>query len=282
MNKTDFGAIQSFQLDTNNSVPIAAIKALHQDGVVCIRQAFSSEWLNVIEAGIELALSGGSTDLDIVKSKDDTGSFSVSSGAWRQVEEFRHFIFDSHIGDIALALLETKQLALFYDFLLIKEALSNNAATPWHQDHSYYPLDGTKLINSWLALDDIPIESSLRFMQASHQSGELYRAVDFDNPETEYRHARNELPPPPSEQANFPSTILSNATQAGDMLIWKSYTLHSAPGNQHNRRRAAFSVNWIGDDIVYNGQPSLETYRHASQVIGQPIICDKFPVVRGA
>jgi ectoine hydroxylase-related dioxygenase (phytanoyl-CoA dioxygenase family) len=64
------------------------------------------------------------------------------------------------------------------------------------------------------------------------------------------------------------------------MLIWKSHTLHSAPGNQLNRRRAAFSVNWIGDDIVYNGKPSLETYRHPNQVVGQPIICEKFPVVR--
>ncbi len=64
------------------------------------------------------------------------------------------------------------------------------------------------------------------------------------------------------------------------MLVWYSYTLHSAPGNRLDRRRAAFSVNWLGDDIVYNDKPSLETYRDSSQVVGQPIICDKFPLVR--
>ncbi|MFT7674441.1 MAG: ectoine hydroxylase-related dioxygenase (phytanoyl-CoA dioxygenase family) [Gammaproteobacteria bacterium] len=143
MKKTDFGVIESFQLGADNSVPPAAKQVLDRDGVVCLCGAFDSARLNVIEAGIETALNGASTDVDIVKRKTDAGSLSVSSGAWRQVEEFRQFIFDSHICDIALSLLGTKPLVLFYDFLLIKEALSNNAATPWHQDHSYYPLDGT-------------------------------------------------------------------------------------------------------------------------------------------
>jgi len=266
-------------LNDDLSVPERAIGALNQDGVVCLRQAFSSQWLDVIEQGIKQALAGASTDIDIVKRKQDAGSFSVSSGAWMQVEPFREFIFDSHIADIAQSLLRTQQLVLFYDFLLIKEAFSNNAATPWHQDHSYYPLDGTKAINCWVALDDIPLESALQFMRGSHQPSTLYRAVDFDNPENDYRHARNELPLPPDE-LEFPAAILSTAVKAGDMLVWYSYTLHSAPGNKQDRRRAAFSVNWLGDDILYNDKPSLETYRDPSQVIGKPIICDKFPLVR--
>lgn len=286
MNDESFGEIESFSLDFNNNAPAAAVETLDRDGVVCLRQAIKPEWLSVIEAGIQLALTGASTNLDVVKQKGDEGSFSFSSGAWRQVEPFRQFIFDSPIAGIAQALLNTTQLTLFYDFLLIKQALSNSAATPWHQDHSYYPLDGKQLINCWIALDDIPLESSLRFIQASHQPGELYRAVDFENPESEYRHARNELPMPPGSNSDrdpnyeHSAKVLSNATSAGDMLIWKSYTLHSAPGNHLNRRRAAFSVNWLGDDVVFNGEPSLETYRDHSQLRGQPITCDKFPLVR--
>jgi len=169
---------------------------------------------------------------------------------------------------------------LFYDFLLIKQAHSNNAATPWHQDHSYYQVDGTSVINSWIALDDIPLESALQFMQGSHQPGMLYRAVDFDNPENDYRHARKELPLPPDGESSGESGILSTAVKAGDMLIWYSYTLHSAPGNQLDRRRAAFSVNWLGDNVVYNDKPSLQTYRDPRLKYGQPMNCDKFPLVR--
>ena len=280
MEKENFTTITSFSLNENLNISEEAVKTLNQDGVVCLRQAFPKQWLNVIEQGIESALAGASTDVNTVKRKNDVGSFSFSSGAWMQVEPFRHFIFDSHLADIARTLLETQQLVLFYDFLLVKEALSNNAATPWHQDHSYYPLDGTKAINCWIALDDIPVESALQFMKGSHRPATLYRAVDFDNPEIDYRHARKELPLPPDDHQDFPTEILTTAVCAGDMLIWYSYTLHSAPGNQLDRRRAAFSVNWLGDDIVYNNKPSLETYRDPGLKIGQPMNCDKFPLVR--
>ena len=94
-----------------------------------------------------MALGGSSTNLDITKKDGDTGSFSFSSHAWMRVEPFRKFIFETPIADIAWSILDTWQLVLFYDFLLIKQPRSDNAATPWHQDHSYYPLDGTKAIN---------------------------------------------------------------------------------------------------------------------------------------
>ncbi len=281
MNTTDFSEVKSFALDTDYQIPNKAIDFFNQDGVICLRNAFNPSWLQIIESGIKQALNGSSTNIDIIKRKEDMGTFSVSSGAWMQVAPFRHFIFNSHIADIAQALLNTQQLVLFYDFLLIKQAFSSSASTPWHQDHSYYPLDGKMAINCWVALDDIPLESALQFMQASHQPGLLYRAVDFDNPENDYRHVRKELPlPPNSDDTDFPVNILSTAVKAGDMLVWASYTLHSAPGNQLDHRRAAFSVNWLGDDIIYNDKPSLETYRDPSQEIGQAIICDKFPLVR--
>ncbi|MFT7674440.1 MAG: ectoine hydroxylase-related dioxygenase (phytanoyl-CoA dioxygenase family) [Gammaproteobacteria bacterium] len=108
----------------------------------------------------------------------------------------------------------------------------------------------------------------------------MYRPVNFDNPEQEYRHDRNELPLPPVDHSGLQSKVLSNATRAGDMLVWKSYTLHGAAGNQLNQRRAAFSVNWLGDDVVYNREASLETYSDPGQVVGQPITCSNFPLVR--
>lgn len=274
--------VSSFRLEHKDQVPYAATKALNQEGVVCIRDAIDHTWLTRIEQGIKLALAGASTDVDfVVPKKKGEGAFSFSSGAWRQVEAFREYIFDSPLADIGQPLLGTQRLTLFYDFLLIKEPLSANAATPWHQDHSYYPIDGYQVINSWVALDDIPLESALRFIRGSHQDGVLYRGVDFADSARDYRHARKQLPLPPSDDEAVPSNILSSAMSAGDMLVWKSYTVHSAPGNKLDRRRAAFSINWLGDDVVFNGEPSLETYRDPSQVIGQAITCDKFPLVRG-
>lgn len=272
---------ESFKPNSVGRLASKARERLEQDGVVCIREAISQPWLAVIEQGIEQALGGASTNVDVVKREGDAGSFSFSSGAWQSVEPFKRFIFDSPMPELAWSLFDSQRLGLFYDFLLLKQPLSNHAATPWHQDHSYYPLDGRQVMNCWVALDDIPLESALRFIRGSHLPGQLFRAIDFENPEQDYRHARKALPLPPDTITPEDPEILATALSAGDMLAWTSYTLHSAPGNTLNQRRAAFSVNWLGDDVVFNGEPSLETYRDPSQVIGQPVFCEKFPLVRG-
>ena len=158
-----------------------AVAAYKEDGVVCLRNAFSQRWLDLVELGIAQALDGASENLDVVKKPGDRGQFSVSSQAWRRVKSFRDFIFDSPMADLAWPFLESKYMSLFYDFLLIKEANSSSAATPWHQDHAYYPLRGTRAINCWMALDPIPQTTALRFFRGSHKAATLYRAVNFEN-----------------------------------------------------------------------------------------------------
>jgi len=270
------GSIQSFDAGSA-SADGDARQALDDDGVVCLRGAFEPSWLSIVEDGIVAALTGASVDLEVVKREGDKGQFSFSSGAWQTVEPFQRFIFDSPLADLVWPLLDSSTLTLFYDFLLIKEAHSDGALTPWHQDHSYYPLDGTKVVNSWVALDHIPLESALRFLAGSHSSFTLYRAVDFNDPSAAYRHARSELPLPTINQGD---RILVTSLQPGDMLVWWSHTLHSAPGNRLDRRRAAFSVNWLGDDVTYNGQPALDTYIDPLLSSGDHVVGDKFPLVR--
>jgi len=274
------GEVASFALRGGNQPGSEAVEAYKRDGVVCIRNAFGN-WLELIEAGINSALAGASTDIDVVKGDAGEGNFSFSSQAWMNVAPFRQFIFDSHAADLVWPFLESEVLVLFYDFLLIKQARSRGAATPWHQDHSYYPLEGTKVINCWTALDAIPLESALRFVKGSHRPAICYRAVNFDRASDDYRHARNERPLPPDFDNDPTSEILSTAMMPGDTLVWNSYTFHSAPGNRLDSRRAAFSVNWVGDDVTYTDAPALETYRDPSLVAGLPIVCAKFPCLRG-
>lgn len=256
-----------------------AVRAYERDGVVCLRNAHPSPWLAVVEDGIDAALSGVSENIDIVEKSGDAGRFSFSSQAWRQVEAFRRFIFESRAPDLAWPFLRSQTLTLFYDFLLIKDAGTAQAKTPWHQDHAYYPLHGTGVINCWTALDAIPIETALRFWKGSHAEGTICQAVDFAG-DADYRHLRDERPPPPDIAGDPSAEILATAMAPGDMLVWNSRTFHSAPGNTLDRRRAAFSLNWVGDDVTFHDIPSLQTYRADGLCEGMPIACDKFPVVR--
>ena len=263
-------------------VPSDAIAAYGRDGVVCLRGAISRDWLGIIEDGITQALSGASTDLDVVRGEGDAGRFSVSSQAWQRVEPFRRYIFDSPIADLSQQVLQSQTLTLFYDFLLIKEPGSNSAATPWHQDHSYYPLQGRQVINCWTALDPIPEETALRFWKGSHLPGTVYRAANFADPSQPYKHARADHPPIPDIDADPQAVLLSTAMEPGDLLIFNSRCFHAAPGNRLNRRRAGFSLNWLGDDVTYEDVPALETYRDPALRTGDRVRGEKFPQVRPA
>ncbi len=233
----------------------------------------------MIEQGIDTALTGGSEDLDIVEKDGDSGRFSYSSQAWQQVASFRQFIFESRVADLSWPFLDSKLLTLYYDFLLIKEPGTARAATPWHQDHAYYPLRGSDVINCWTALDPIPLETALRFWRGSHAQKMIYQAAEFSG-ESDYRHLQTDRPPPPEIDTDPTAEILATDMNPGDMLVWDSHTFHSAPGNTSSNRRAAFSVNWTGDGAVFHDMPSLGTYRDDGIHDGMPIVGDRFPTLR--
>ena len=275
------GGVAEFLVAEGSPPWSEAIGALRRDGVVCLRQAFDHRWLEVIESGIDSALNGAAVDDAVVKRAGDRGAFFAGSRMWESVLPFRRFIFQSHAIDLFWPLLDSRTLTLFYDFLLIKDAGSDNAATPWHQDHSYYPLAGRKLINCWIALDEIPSSTALRFVRGSHYPGILYRAVSFD-PDEIYPHAQMERPLPPDADHDPDVQVVSSALSPGDCLVWSSYTLHAAPGNRLEHRRAAYSINLVGDDVTFNDIPSLKTYRGAGQMHGRPLTGAAYPLLREA
>lgn len=43
--------------------------------------------------------------------------------------------------------------------------------TPWHHDQSYYPIDGDQLCSIWIPVDEVDLQSSLKFVKGSHKFG---------------------------------------------------------------------------------------------------------------
>lgn len=279
------GAVQAFQALSKTQVGPDAIAAYKRDGVICLRGAFDEDWLAVMENGIDLFMeqeaARESAANVVVKGEGDDGSFRYATMMWKTLEPFRHVIFDSHAPDLFGSLLETTRLNLYYDFLLIKQAGCRSAVTPWHQDHSYYCMNGTKLINCWTALDHIPTETALRFVKGSHLPGDVFRAVHF-SPGEEYAGTIKERPLPPDFESMDDVEILTCAMEPGDTLIWNSRTFHSAPGNHLDRRRAALSLNFAGDDVSYFDMPQDPDppVRGEGLVDGGPITCETFPQLR--
>jgi hypothetical protein len=278
-----YGEVARFDVSAGDGVDQDAIAAYKRDGVICLDGAFGQDWLDVIESGIDEAMEKPGPSAAMIGLPGDRGSFYYDSILWKQVEPFRRFIFDSHAADLFWPLLESTSLNFYYDFLILKAAHCNSAVTPWHHDQSYYPLNGTKIINCWTALDPIPVETSLRFVRGSHADGLIRRAVHFD-PAKAYPNAMMERPLPPDFDADPDADMITCAMQPGDTLVFNVKMFHCAPGNHLDHRRGVFSTNWAGDDVTYNdmAQESDPPQRGEGLVHGGPITCETFPLVRGS
>ena len=280
----NMGAIRAFVPETGEGVGSAAIETYKQDGVICLRGAMGEDWLSVIDDAIEVFQTDEVEDDErnvIVRGDGDDGAFQYTTMMWKQIPQFRKVVFESHAPDLFGSVLETRRLNFYYDFLLIKHPGCRSASTPWHQDMSYYPLHGTQIINCWIALDDIPVDTALRFIRGSHRSGEVFRSIHFD-PDRSYDEPMEERPLPPDFDRDDQADIVTCAMDKGDALVWNARTFHSAPGNHLDRRRAALSLNFLGDDVTYFDMPG-ETDppdRGEGLVEGGPMTCASFPMLR--
>ena len=73
---------------------------------------------------------------------------------------------------------------------------------------------------------------------------------------------------------------------AGDVVLFSAWILHGAPGNSSsNRRRAAISTRWLGDDAIWHphqGADPTVTEHDVCVTPGQyPADDDVFPLVWG-
>ena len=279
------GEVSSFALGPDKLPTRETIEAYRADGVVCLRNAFGPDWLAVLESGIERSMdtaTSGNGYSDKIAQEGDDGFFFYDQMMWRHIEPFRKFVFDSHVPDVIKRLLETDSLIFYYDFLLIKTAGCYSGETPWHQDHSYYPLHGRQIVNCWVALDRIPKETSLRFVRGSQVPDQVYRQVSF-NPDLPYENLSDELVLPPDFDADPEEYVVITCDLApGDTLVWNSRMFHSAPGNHLDTRRGAHSSSWLGDDVTYHdvSHQIQPPERGENLREGGPMECESFPRVR--
>ena len=130
--------------------------------------------------------------------------------------------------------------------------------TAWHQDLSYFHVDGEQLCTTWCPLDPVDAETgAVRYARGSHRwddglPAEPVREHDADpgnrgRAGTRRRHARRR------------AEILTFETEPGDVVVHHARTLHAAGGNRSSStRRRAISVRYCGDDarvLVRAGAP---------------------------
>ena len=270
--------------DVGGSLPGAdAIQAFERDGVVCLRNAFGAKWIELLAAGMEIAINDGVARDTVfnIAAPGEPGFFFYDTFMWKRIEHFKRFAFESPAADLAGAIMRSKTLIYYFDFMLVKEP-GTSQKTPWHYDEAYWPISGSQICNLWTAVDPIPMQTGLRFACGSHRWRDNYRAVHFD-PDDSYADLPAVPAPPDWDTVPGDHKIGYAPLAPGDCLIFHNRTHHSAPGNSlKSTRRRALATHWIGDDITYNDKPQ-ETdppFRGEGLVHGGSMECESFPRVR--
>ena len=232
-----------------------AILAYEEDGVVCLENAFSQQWIDKGRRAVAAAIRSRarSPEHESHQKPGERGRFFFDTFLWKRLPTWREFTFESPAAELARRTMRSEGLLLYFDMAIVKEP-GTSVTTPWHYDEAYWRVSGTQVCNVWIALDPVPEEVALRFVAGSHKLPSDYRAVDFFTKESKKRHQHDA--PPAWDELDGDHRILVAPMQPGDCAILNLRTHHSAPGNMQRRnRRRAVCTHWFGDDARFDDKP---------------------------
>ena len=256
-----------------------SIDQFQKDGVTVLRGLFS-EWVDVLREGIALNMAEPNPDARTYKGDSQGGQFFVDYCSWERIPQYRDFIFNSAASEVASMLMQSNEVRLFHEHVLVKEARSG-MATPWHHDMPYYCVDGPKTISLWVPLDDVPKERTLEFVAGSHLWGKSFRPQLFNGKPLNENDGLEDIPDINGSREEF--NILGWDLKPGDAVAFDYRTLHgSAANNSPTSQRRAFSLRMVGDDIKFERKENIKTsprFEGVSLKNGEPLIGDEFPVL---
>jgi len=230
-----------------------AIHEFRAVGATVVRGVCTPEEIALVERGIERNLADPGPMFKVASRPDDPGQFVEDFCNWQRIEEFRDVAFGSRAADVAGALMGSSQVRLFHDHMLVKEP-GTRQETPWHQDQPYYNVDGLVNCSMWMPVDPVAPESTLEFLAGSHLMGWLMPRSFMDHQAKWFPEGSlDELPDIESNRAAF--DIRGWALEPGDAVFFHMLTLHHAYGVPGANRRRAFSLRFLGDDMVHAPRP---------------------------
>ncbi len=235
-NRSPLRAITQEDVDTYN-----------RDGVVCLRQVFDQDWIDLLRP---LAADA----------RMDRSKFSllptVGSARYmaRTMPEFRTYAFESPLGEAVGKVLQSEKIRFFFDELFTKEPQSAQQ-TIWHNDRAGWPVVGKMVPSFWTALTPITKANSLECIAGSHNHDQLYWLF---SPNARQMIRPEDRPIQPDGEAlrgEEGIQFLSWDMEPSDALVIHPWTLHFSCGNSTDDWRFAISTRVFGDDIRWQPRP---------------------------
>lgn len=251
------------------------LDAYEKDGVIMVKGLVDKNWLEMIENGINEALDNASLYGRYVSRIAD--GYNMDSYLWKHTESIRDLIYYSPFAYWAQQLMGSEEVRFFYDQMFVKEP-GVDAPTPWHQDLSFWPLQGNQICSFWIPLDNVTQENSaLQYVKGSHKWSARYRPIA---PGADPIGADSDLEVAPDIHAEIEKyDHVCWDMEPGDVTMFHPLTLHGSSGNKTRKhRRRALALRWVGEDVMYAPENTTIPlpYKYNGQA-GKPVSGPLFP-----
>ena len=147
------------------------------------------------------------------------------------------------------AILDAVESILGPDILLwgssffIKEPHTTSYVS-WHQDGTYWGLDGSNIVTAWVALADAPVESgAMRFWPKSHLKAQIPHNDTFASDNLLSRGQEIAVDVPEDEGVDVP-------LRAGEMSLHHVLLVHGSKPNRTSDRRIGFALRYMPTSLA--------------------------------
>ena len=255
------------------------IKDFKKNGVVVLRDIISKKWINILKNGVKKNFDNPSKYKCVYEKNNQKEIFYDDYCNWNRIKEYKQFIFESNISEVAKELMQSVKVNLFHEHVLVKE-IGSKKRTPWHQDQSYYCVNGKDNCSFWIPLDEVNKSSSPEFVIGSNKWNRQFLPTKFFGHSYEQKDGEFEnIPNIENNRKKY--KIKSWKVSPGDAVVFNFSTVHGAPENNSKNRRRAFSVRFTGDDATYikrKGEMS-PPFPYIKLKNGDPLDSKTFPVL---
>ena len=123
----------------------AAASEFTNDGATVLRNALSAEWVAALQEGAEANLANPGPLCDEHAAAQGTGGrFHDDQFLWHRHVAFEQYVLRSGAAALAAKAMASSSAHIFYDQLFVKER-GTSAPTPWHNDTSYWHIQGDQV-----------------------------------------------------------------------------------------------------------------------------------------
>ncbi|MGI9598164.1 MAG: phytanoyl-CoA dioxygenase family protein [Acidimicrobiales bacterium] len=229
------------------------IERFSTDGVVYLQGALSGHWIDLLRRGIEKNLASPS-ERGRLWNRDEHGRTTFyDSQVWRRIPEYRRFVLESPMAEIACRLLGSSRVNFFFDAIFVRSA-GTKFRTPFHQDEPYWSVEGFDTCSAWTPLVPVAKESALEFVRGSHRWGARYRQANFgaltgdERDQVAFDDGFEPFPDVEGRRHEF--DLLSWEMEPGDVAVFNARMIHGGSGSlADDRELRVFNTQWLGDDV---------------------------------